>query len=222
MKNLISVKVGQKFNKFTVIKEVERKKHGRLSRRMFKCKCQCGVVKLVGLSELRSGNTKSCGCLNRSLYGKNLNKKTHGLAKHPLYKRWVGMKNRCLCPTSPHFSSYGGRGITVCKKWENSFVEFYKWATANGFRKDLQLDRINVNGNYSPRNCRWVTRTVNVRNRRNTVFISIGRGNVITLKHVCLLFKIEYNRAISKIRRLQSTNKIELNLESKAKKYKLV
>lgn len=91
--------------------------------------------------------------------------KIHGQRNTRLYRVWGGMKKRCCKPSHPFYANYGGRGITVCEEWRNSFEAFYDWAMSNGYSDDLTLDRIDNNGNYCPENCRFVTQTEQIRNR---------------------------------------------------------
>lgn len=93
-------------------------------------------------------------------------KKSHGLAHTRLYRIYHNMKNRCCNPNVPCYKHYGGRGINVCKEWTNSFVAFYEWSVANGYDDSLTIDRIDVNRDYCPQNCRWVSRSVQSRNKR--------------------------------------------------------
>lgn len=98
-------------------------------------------------------------------------RENHGLSKSSLYSRWRGVKRRCFDKTIGNYYLYGGRGITMCEEWK-SFKNFYDWAIENGYREDLTLDRIDVNGNYCPENCRWVTHKIQSNNRRDNHFIT--------------------------------------------------
>lgn len=106
---------------------------------------------------MKSGHVKSCGCLL---------KKSAGLSKSKLYKRWIGMKTRCYNLKTLNYNNYGGRGIAICEKWKYNFMVFYKWALENGWDNKLQIDRIDNNGDYSPENCRFVTMEENGLNKR--------------------------------------------------------
>lgn len=98
--------------------------------------------------------------------------KTHQLSKHPLYGVRNGMKQRCGNSNNGKFKNYGARGIKVCEDWANNFENFYKWAMANGYKQGLTIDRIDVNGDYCPENCRWVSQKVQQNNRRNNHLIT--------------------------------------------------
>lgn len=100
--------------------------------------------------------------------------KKHGLIHHRLYRIWGCMKTRCLNKNDEHFPLYGGRGITICDEWKHDFQAFYDWAMANGYQDNLTIDRIDVNGNYEPSNCRWLTRQEQNFNKRNTIFVTLN------------------------------------------------
>lgn len=131
------------------------------------CKCDCGNTKVVRASCLVQGTTKSCGCLEKELKIKNSTK--HGFFGTRIYNIWAGMKRRCYDPRVEQYKNYGGRGISYCKEWED-FKGFCEWAMANGYKEGLTIDRINVNGDYEPNNCRWISQSKQSRNtRRNKI-----------------------------------------------------
>ena len=134
------------------------------------CQCDCGNTKSVMGCHLTRGLTKSCGCLvkenTRNMFT------THGLTQHPLFEIWGSMKKRCYNPKTKAYKDYGGRGISVCDDWVSDFKSFYEWAIRTGYKEGLTIDRINVNGNYCPENCRWITLQEQARNRRNTVWVT--------------------------------------------------
>lgn len=139
------------------------------------CKCDCGKEVLVGYGELRTGNTKSCGCFHRDSAADRLRKQgtRHGMFGTRIYNIWWCMKDRCYNKNHMAYKNYGGRGITVCDEWKNNFEPFYRWAMNSGYRKDLTIDRIDVNGNYEPHNCRWVTLSEQANNKRNTIYLTV-------------------------------------------------
>lgn len=167
-------------SRLTVIKLEETKNW----KPMWRCICSCkdhNEIVACG-ANLRNGNTLSCGCLQKEKTIKS--KLTHGDARkrkqNRLYKIWSDMKERCSNSNNNAYKDYGGRGIIVCNEWEQSYEVFKEWAINNGYKSNLTIDRINVNGNYEPENCRWVTNKIQQNNRRNNRYIKYN-GETKTL-----------------------------------------
>jgi hypothetical protein len=157
--------VGQKFNRLIALRRISRSGQTR-----FLFRCDCGNEPVLSASNVVRGHTKSCGCLKAE--GNNLR---HGRArKHSrsrLYTIWISMKARCTNVRCARYADYGGRGIAIDPQW-NDFSTFQLWAVNNGYSDDLEIDRIDNDGNYGPSNCRWVSRTCNSNNRRSSNLVS--------------------------------------------------
>lgn len=137
------------------------------------CACDCGTERPVKSDSLISGKSLSCGCLHKEIVtevGKA--KKTHGETKTRLYNVWAGMKARCYDENQSRFKDYGGRGIEICDQWGNSYEAFRDWAIAAGYESELTIERLDVNGNYCPENCKFITMADQARNKRNTVHLT--------------------------------------------------
>ena len=180
---------GRKYNRLKILSldRVEK------SSRYWVCLCDCGNVKTIREDKIVSAATKSCGCLqkeNRIKHGGQ----PRGTQPHPMYYRWKNMHRRYRDEKQKDFKNYGGRGISVCKEWEN-FTNFAKWGLENGFSPELQIDRIDNDKGYSPENCRFVTSLVNNNNRRPP---ATGIKNNIYFEHnrfvvrICIENKNKY------------------------------
>jgi hypothetical protein len=145
----------------------------------WRCKCECGNETVVSSGNLKSGGVKSCGCLVGEI-GKQTIKSAymaitkHNKSKTRLYNIWTNMKQRCGNFKNKDYNRYGGRGIKVCPEWKNDFQAFYDWAMANGYKQDLQLDRIDNDKGYSPENSRWVNCYTQANNRRKNVYVTFN------------------------------------------------
>ena len=165
---------GKKYNRLTVINRAENSPAGNIR---FNCICDCGKHTKSFGTDLRSGRTKSCGCHARELINKILTK--HGMEKSTEYKSWQGAKARCYNVKNKKYHRYGGRGIKVCERWRNSFVNFIFDMGKKPSVKHT-LDRIDNDGNYCPENCKWSTGVEQSNNRSTNTFIKYN-GEHLTL-----------------------------------------
>lgn len=170
--NKLKDMTGHRFGRLLVLERADNTAKGKAR---WKCRCDCGNIIIAEGANLRSGASKSCGCIGKE---KTIQRSTkHGDAKRGkcerLYRVWRGIVGRCYQVNNNSYQYYGARGITVCDEWRNNYAAFKAWALANGYndsakRGECTLDRIDVNGNYCPENCRWVSMAVQNENRRVT------------------------------------------------------
>lgn len=180
---------GQQFGRWTVESQSDRR--GLSGSVFWNCRCVCGGTKQVSAIALKSGDSRSCGCLFLEVAAqKGRNKRTHGMEGTREYTSWSGMRGRCACKTNPKYPVYGGRGITFCERWD-SFEAFYE--DMGPAPVGTTLDRIDVNGNYEPGNCRWATSQVQQSNRRNNVYLEVD-GKRQTVSQWCKDHGLKTNR----------------------------
>lgn len=159
---------GQKFGRLTVLNHiyVDKKPYSR-----WLCRCDCGNEVVRTRGDLTSGHSRSCGCLAKEeLIKRNT---VHGFSGENLYETWKHMRQRCNDQNATHYNRYGGRGIKVCEEW-NDYGKFREWALNNGYKENLTLDRIDVNGDYCPENCRWATWITQQNNRTSNHKITVN------------------------------------------------
>lgn len=177
---------GKKFNMLTVICLDSRNPV------YWKCKCECGGITRVTTGNLTHGRVKSCGCLS------HVGNPTHHLSHTKLYGKYAGILRRCYNKNEKSYKNYGGRGISVCKEWRDSFISFYDWAIKNGYKDGLTIDRIDNNGNYCPDNCRWVDNETQANNRRSNNLYTLN-GVTKNLSQWCKDYDMSYSTVRKRI-----------------------
>lgn len=202
--------VGKRFGRLLVVEKIGVNPKNR--QYMWLCKCDCGNYKETITSYLTSGDTSSCGCYRKETELKSLSKfwgkpKTHGLSKTRIYMSWADMKDRCYNKNNRSYKNYGGRGITVCDSWKKDFMNFYNWAKQNGYTDKLTIDRINVNGNYEPNNCRWVSYKVQANNKRNSKKITLF-GETKTVYEFEKIYNVKANVLYDRYKKGYSDNDV--------------
>ena len=155
------------FGRLKVIRENGRTKDRHI---LWECQCKCGNKVNVSSSELVTGHTKSCGCLQKDIISSMRYK--HGDRDSRLYSVWKTMKKRCENKNCKSYKWYGAKGVSVCEEWQD-YTKFKKWAIENGYNEnapkgECTIDRIDPFGNYEPSNCRWVSMAEQAKNKRNT------------------------------------------------------
>ena len=175
--------IGEKYGRLTVV-DLDRLQNHKA---YWKCVCDCGLAVIATGNNLRSGNTKSCGCLRRETTAERGKKNATHHESHNhrtrLYTIWFGMRQRCNNPNKESYGYYGGKGVSVCDEW-NDYKTFKDWAINHGYQDALTLDRIDPNGNYCPQNCRWITRSeTTARANKNHKTRRLIRGEDVPKAH---------------------------------------
>jgi hypothetical protein len=189
---------GQRFGWLVVIQRVEN--IGRQT--AWLCKCDCGNKKAVSYWNLVSEQTKSCGCMQHEINRETAKilATTHGGSYTRLYTIWIGMKQRCNYKKHKHYEKYGGRGIKVCTEWEHDFAAFREWAMSNGYSEELTIDRIDVDGDYEPSNCRWATYEVQSNNTRSNHYLTF-KGETHTVSEWSKILDIPTSTIHNRLKR---------------------
>lgn len=212
---------GKRFGRLKVIRYDHSDKNRNA---VFLCKCDCGNEKMIMGRRLitRTKPTRSCGCLQKEKAKQHLSdlekmglvkhnqRRTHGMSKKHIYKVWINMRKRCFNKNHEHYKYYGYKGIKVCDEWNNSFESFYKWALSNGYEKNLTIERIDVNKDYCPENCTWISQKKQIRNRTNTVFIK-HNGTTKPMIEWCEIYGVNYKIAHQRYKKGMPFEKVFYN-----------
>ena len=188
--------LGHKYNRLTPVEFLgsDGRGHG-----LWKCVCDCGSANVIAVTaRLRNGYKKSCGCLQREVRSTSHFKHGHAATISREYNIWSGIKSRCLNPSALYFHRYGGRGISICSRWRESFSSFLE-DMGRAPSDQHSIDRINNDGNYDPSNCRWATRKQQGRNTRKNRIVAIN-GKDMVFSEACEVYGIHWATAISRIK----------------------
>lgn len=180
----------KKFGRLIALYPIDKDIHGTYK---WLCICSCGNTHIARISDLNSGKILSCGCYKKEITSKKFIKHG-GKSKNTerLYVIWGAMKQRCYYTKGENYNNYGGRGIKVCDEWLFDYVSFKEWALNNGYENNLSIDRIDVNGNYEPNNCRWATNKQQANNTRRNVMFEY-REEIHTMSEWSEILGINYN-----------------------------
>ncbi|PEI49943.1 hypothetical protein [Bacillus toyonensis] len=178
-------RTGIKYGRLTVLEKVDSDKKGNAR---WLCRCDCGNEKII-LGWSLANRTRSCGCIQKEVTSKRA--KIHGLYGTHIHTVWRHMKERCKNPNSKDFVNYGGRGIKLFQDWEK-LENFFEWSKKNGYNEGLSIERIDVNGNYEPDNCKWITLSEQWNNKQDTVRIEIN-GITKTLKEWAVISGVKHS-----------------------------
>lgn len=192
---------GKVFGRLTVKSRAGKDKNNLL---LWTCVCSCGKEIVTRGQDLRRGSSKSCGCWKAEVTAKR--NETHGMAGTRPHRIWKAMKSRCYNPCFPSYVDYGAKGVRICDRWLNSFENFWLDMQA-GYSPELTIDRINVYGDYEPGNCRWASRKVQNRNKRNTRWVKTRLGT-FSLADLAEIAKQKYGTVKNRLNRGDSGDSI--------------
>ena len=187
------VKIGDVYGNWTILEVLPKIKNHH---QMFKCQCKCGTIKELDGFNVINGKTTSCGCIRNQMLKDRMT--THGQTKTRLHIIWCGIKERCYNPNSQAYSNYGGRGIKMCQEWIDDYMNFYNWSIKNGYDEILTIDRIDVNGNYEPNNCRWINTKDQSNNRRTNLKFTYN-NKTQTLMQWCEEYNLDYRMILARV-----------------------
>lgn len=173
---------------------------GGTKRTRWMCRCDCGVEKVVRGQDLVTGAIRSCGCFQSESSARR--RTTHGQTKQGKFSReytsWAGAKKRCTNPKDRNYRHYGGRGIRMCDRWSKDFAAFF--ADMGPCPEGMEIDRVDVNGDYKPCNCRWATLSQQALNKRNTKYVEMFDGAKRPLMEVCREMGVDYFVVYSRLK----------------------
>lgn len=207
---------GQRFGNVEVIRKHHTKiiYYGdrKVTKDFYLCRCKCGKEFIAYKHNLTRNvdRIESCGCALG----------THHHSKTRCMKIFYGVRKRCYNKNSKSYKDYGGRGIKICDEWYNNCESFYQWAISNGYKDNLTIERIDVNKDYSPDNCKWIPKSEQSANRRGIRKV-LFENKICSIKEICKKTGIKYNTVYMRIKRNGIfTKKDEETLENAAKKKK--
>lgn len=198
---------GKKFGRLTALEICGRTHRGQC---IWRCQCDCGNKKDVVSNSLQTGNTKSCGCIHKSKLSERNKSFAIDYKKTRLYRIWGRMIYRCTNTASSDYSRYGGKGVKVCEEWM-SFSNFQEWANSNGYSDNLSIDRIDFDGSYEPKNCRWATSKLQANNKSSNNLITYN-GLTKSLAEWAEEYNTDSSKIRYRLRRNWDINKVFSNL----------
>lgn len=192
--------IGKRYGRLIVISQASNNKNKTIE---FDCICDCGNKCKANKYRLLNGQKQSCGCLHKEqLTERNKNTAKYKGESSTEYDRilriYGAMKHRCYNKNDERYNDYGGRGIIICDEWLNDYFKFKEWALNNGYKDNLSIDRVNVNGNYEPSNCRWCTQKEQMNNTRVNKMLEY-KGRTQTLSEWCDELKLNYFRVKARL-----------------------